>query len=524
MEREPLFSFPPSRVALCTRATLFFSIKKTHIFYPPPSPPQGRLIDHLRNSHSVDLDSLSILVLDEADRLLDAGFRDEVVQIVRSAPRARQTLLFSATMTAGVAELATVSLRKPVRLAADAAGAAPSTLAHEVVRLRGPTGESEREPTLLALAARSLARGRCIVFFDTKAAAHRAAMLFGLARLPPAAELHGAMTQAARLAALESFRKGDASFLLATDVAARGLDILGVETVVNAAASRTLESYLHRAGRTARAGAAGRVVTLAGDGDRLLLKRVTRAAGVTLTARVVPPAAVASWRDKIAALAPDITALVRAEATETALRKAEMEAVKAGNLVEHAATIAARPPRTWFATERDKRATQEAAKTAADDAAAAVTGGGNAKARKKEAIKRKRSDAVAEKAAKRRTALTDATFAGAAAARGAKSRARALREEGVSPGKAGRIAARAVDKSGSSAKKMRDAKKKKAKADAAGADTNRPPPPAKVYSGGGRSGKLKAPTTGRSKAEAKRFGRGGKGAASFKSKAKHKRR
>ena len=186
------------------------------------------MVDHLRNSPGVDVDDVSILVLDEADRLLDAGFRDEILQVVRATPRARQTLLFSATLTAGVNELASLSLRKPVRLAADADGAAPATLAHEVVRLRGAAGEADREAVLLALASRSLARGRAIVFFKTKAAAHRAAMLFGLARLPPAAELHGAMTQAARLGALEAFRTGEASFLLATDVAARGLDILGV--------------------------------------------------------------------------------------------------------------------------------------------------------------------------------------------------------------------------------------------------------------------------------------------------------
>ena len=103
--------------------------------------------------------------------------------------------------------------------------------------------------------------------------------------LPRAAELHGNMTQAARLEALEAFRTGAASFLLATDVAARGLDVLGVEAVLNVDAPPDVASYLHRAGRTARAGREGAGVTLAGDGDRALLKKIVRSAGVKLSAR-----------------------------------------------------------------------------------------------------------------------------------------------------------------------------------------------------------------------------------------------
>ena len=493
------------------------------------------MVDHLRNSHSVGLEDLAILVLDEADRLLDAGFRDEVHQVVRAAPRARQTLLFSATMTAGVRELASLSLRSPVRLAADAAGAAPSTLTHEVVRLRGAGGAGDRDAALLALASRSLSKGRAIAFFRTKAAAHRARILFGLAGLPAAAELHGAMTQAARLASLEAFRTGTARFLLATDVAARGLDILGVETVVNADPPAGVATFLHRAGRTARAGAAGRVVTLAADGDRALLKAVARAAGVSFTARALPPAALAKWRSSVASLEPDVAALARAEAQETALRKAEMEATKAENVIEHASEIAARPARTWFASAKEKAATKETARGAAKEAAETLEAPApaNAKSRKNEAHKRKRAEAKADGAARKRGALAAESAPAAPAVRGAKSRARALREQGVSPGKAGRMAV-AAGGAGSSAKKKRDAKKKIAKAAHAGggkaddggdaALTPRALGPSKVYAGGGRSGKLRAPASGRTKAEAKKFARGGKGAKAFKSKTRHRRR
>ncbi|GFH27760.1 uncharacterized protein HaLaN_26136, partial [Haematococcus lacustris] len=255
----------------------------------------GRLIDHLRNTQSVGLEDLAVLVLDEADRhvgLLEMGFQDEITEIVRMAPKKRQTMLFSATFNDEVKRLVSLSLKQPVRLAADAAAAVPKDLRQEI----GPAAAGQKEAQLLALCARSFRGGRTIVFFRTKQRAHRAKILFGLLGLPLAAELHGDMTQAARLESLEAFRTatapgppaaplafvaelhGDmtqaarlesleafrtatASFLLATDVAARGLDIQGVQVVINYDAARKLDAHLHRIGRTARAGASGIAVT-----------------------------------------------------------------------------------------------------------------------------------------------------------------------------------------------------------------------------------------------------------------------
>lgn len=181
----------------------------------------------------------------------------------------------------------------------------------------------------MALCSRTLASGRTIIFFSTKQRAHRAKILFGLASLPAAAELHGDMTQAARLASLEAFRRGEAAFLLATDVAARGLDILGVETVVNYDAPRELPTYLHRIGRTARAGAGGRSVTFAEDGDRALLKAVVKGTGAALAQRAVPAAAVVEWQDRVERMQDDFHDVIREEREERHLRKAEMEAQKA---------------------------------------------------------------------------------------------------------------------------------------------------------------------------------------------------
>ncbi|KAG6607623.1 DEAD-box ATP-dependent RNA helicase 28, partial [Cucurbita argyrosperma subsp. sororia] len=170
----------------------------------------GRMIDHLRNSMSVDLDDLAVLILDEADRLLELGFSAEIRELVRFCPKRRQTMLFSATMTEEVDELIKLSLTKPLRLSADPATKRPKTLTEEVVRLRRMR-EVNQEAVLLALCSKTFT-SRVIIFSGTKQAAHRLKILFGLAGLK-AAELHGNLTQVQRLDALELFRKQQVIFL-----------------------------------------------------------------------------------------------------------------------------------------------------------------------------------------------------------------------------------------------------------------------------------------------------------------------
>ena len=177
----------------------------------------GRLIDHVRNSHGVGLEDLAALVLDEADRLLEMGFLEEIREIVRHCPKRRQTLLFSATLTSGVEDLAEFSMRKPARLSADQIGTTPGTLTEEVLRLR-PGAAAMKEAHLLALVTRTFTK-RVIIFSRTKQQAHRLKIILGLSGIR-AAELHGDLTQTMRLAALEEFRVGDASHLVATDVVA----------------------------------------------------------------------------------------------------------------------------------------------------------------------------------------------------------------------------------------------------------------------------------------------------------------
>ncbi|EDR14996.1 uncharacterized protein LACBIDRAFT_290659 [Laccaria bicolor S238N-H82] len=216
----------------------------------------GRLIDHIRNSPAFTLDAIDILVLDEADRMLSDGFADELAEIIKSCPVSRQTMLFSATMTDSVDELVKMSLNKPVRLFVDPRKATARGLVQEFVRVRAGK-DSERSALLVALCKRTF-KNRVIIFLRSKKLAHQMRIVFSLLGLK-CEELHGDLSQEQRLKALQLFRDGQVDFLMATDLASRGLDIKGVETIINYDMPGQLSQYLHRVGRTARAGKQGRV-------------------------------------------------------------------------------------------------------------------------------------------------------------------------------------------------------------------------------------------------------------------------
>jgi len=152
----------------------------------------GRLIDHLRNSVVFSLDTLDVLVLDEADRMLEDGFADELAEIIRSCPQSRQTMLFSATMTDSVDELIKMSLDKPVRLFVDPKRATAKGLMQEFVRVRA--GKETDRPALLVSLCKRTFKQRTIVFFRSKKLAHQMRIVFGLLGLK-SDELHGDLTQ-----------------------------------------------------------------------------------------------------------------------------------------------------------------------------------------------------------------------------------------------------------------------------------------------------------------------------------------
>ena len=344
----------------------------------------GRIIDHVRNTHSFGLEDLATLILDEADRLLEMGFLEEIKEIVRQCPKKRQTLLFSATLTAGVEALASLSMKNPARLSADTLGTTPKYLVEEILKLK-PNQSAQKEAFLMAIVSRSFDKST-IVFTQTKQQAHRLKIIMGLSDVK-AGELHGDMTQTQRLAALDDFRTGKVTHLIATDVAARGLDIPSVDAVLSFDAPKTLASYLHRVGRTARAGKKGTALTFMEEGDRRLVKTIAKR-GANLKARVVPGNIVADWHKKIEDLEEQIVQINYEERTEKQLQKAEMEARKAENMIEHAADIKSRPAKTWFQSEREKRSTQKDALKAMQNAELDLTdarGRGKKYKRKQEA-------------------------------------------------------------------------------------------------------------------------------------------
>jgi ATP-dependent RNA helicase RhlE len=215
----------------------------------------GRLLD-LMNQGYVKLDTVSHLVLDEADRMLDMGFIRDVRKIVAALPRQRQSLLFSATMPTEVERLARQMLSNPVRVEATPEAVTVDQVDQHVVHVG-----SRDKRTLLTNLLADPALSRVIVFTRTKRGANRLAEHLGKADIAAEA-LHGNKSQGARQRALESFRTGQARVLVATDIAARGIDVLGVTHVINFEMPNMAESYVHRIGRTARAGAAGDAISL----------------------------------------------------------------------------------------------------------------------------------------------------------------------------------------------------------------------------------------------------------------------
>ncbi|PJF16861.1 hypothetical protein PSACC_03334 [Paramicrosporidium saccamoebae] len=312
----------------------------------------GRLIDHLRNSASFTLESVEILVLDEADRMLEDGFKDELDEIIKHTPKQRQTILFSATMTENVDELIRLSLRRPVRLFVDSNTAIARKLLQEFVRIREER-ETDRVPILLALCHRTCTE-RCIIFFPTKELAHRYRLILGLAGLK-CAELHGGLTQAERLDSLERFKLGKVDFLTATDVAARGLDIQGVKFVLNYSMPANYKLYLHRVGRTARAGLEGCSITLVGEGaDRKLLKMVIKNSTVPVKHRLIPPSVIEQHSVSSQNMQSALNGLLAEEREQKLLDRTEKELTRAENIMHHKKEIHSRPKKTWFQTSRQR--------------------------------------------------------------------------------------------------------------------------------------------------------------------------
>ncbi|WP_216208742.1 DEAD/DEAH box helicase [Amycolatopsis aidingensis] len=234
----------------------------------------GRLADHLASGH-VHLDAVELTVLDEADHMADLGFLPAVRRLLEQTRKGGQRLLFSATLDAGVDVLVRRFLTDPVTHSVDSARSPVTAMRHHVLHVQ----PDQRFPVLAELAS---APERTLVFTRTK---HRAKALTRklVASGVSAVELHGNLGQTARTRNLGAFAAGTATVLVATDIAARGVHVDDVRLVVHADPPVEHKAYLHRSGRTARAGAHGTVVTLMTDDQLADVRELTRKAGITAT-------------------------------------------------------------------------------------------------------------------------------------------------------------------------------------------------------------------------------------------------
>ena len=219
----------------------------------------GRLLD-LVTSNALRLGEVEFLVLDEADRMLDMGFIHDIRKIVAKLPRQRQTLLFSATMPQAIATLAHQMLRDPAKVAVTPAASTVERVEQRIIRV-----DRSAKPAVLAEILQRESIGRALVFTRTKHGADK--VVRGLAKAGISAHaIHGNKSQNQRERVLSAFRKGDVLTLIATDIAARGIDVDGISHVVNFDLPNVPETYVHRIGRTARAGATGVAISLC-DGE-----------------------------------------------------------------------------------------------------------------------------------------------------------------------------------------------------------------------------------------------------------------
>jgi len=297
----------------------------------------GRLLDHFQNDYA-KLDGLEILVLDEADRMLDMGFLPDVRRVLKHLPKVEQTLFFSATLPPPIIELAGEMLREPARLNVERKSAPATGITQAVYPVK-----EELKPYLLVELLRRGDIKNVLVFTRTKHRANRLAEF--LERQGVSCDrIHGNRSQAQRTDALSRFKGGDLQVLVATDIAARGIDVEALSHVINFDVPNIPEDYIHRVGRTARAEMVGDAFTFVSEGEAAELHAIERAVGSRLPSRTVEgfdydaqPAErfEIPLQERIAAIRAR-RAEERARAKEKAEKKAQREAQEKARLEEKA--------------------------------------------------------------------------------------------------------------------------------------------------------------------------------------------
>jgi ATP-dependent RNA helicase RhlE len=240
----------------------------------------GRLMDHVKR-RTTSIDKIEILVLDEADHMLDLGFLPQIREILRRVPKERQTLMFSATMPDSIEMIARDFMNNPVRIDITPVGGAAEGITHRLYVVK----EADKRNALLALLLQEL--GSTLVFTRRKVDAE---WLFHILDRQghPVARIHADQSQGKRVDALKTFREGQHRILVATDIAGRGIDIPGIEQVINFDIPENVDDYVHRAGRTARGKALGIVSTIATWQDLPMVRKIEEVLGEKIARCTVP--------------------------------------------------------------------------------------------------------------------------------------------------------------------------------------------------------------------------------------------
>ncbi|RKX28148.1 MAG: ATP-dependent RNA helicase RhlE [Candidatus Zixiibacteriota bacterium] len=240
----------------------------------------GRLMDHITRK-SVNLTNTEVLVLDEADRMLDMGFAPDIKKIMKSIPGKHQTMLFSATMPKEIGAIAEKLMENPIRIEISRSGATPAEVSHEMFVI------NKRDKSRLLAVQLKQCSGPVLVFTKTKWMARKLTAKVNSMGFV-AAEIHSNRSQAQRRLALEGFKRGRFQILIATDIAARGIDVSGIELVVNYDMPANSEDYVHRIGRTGRAGKTGHAISFATNDQKGSIGSIERFMKTKLAISALP--------------------------------------------------------------------------------------------------------------------------------------------------------------------------------------------------------------------------------------------
>ena len=321
----------------------------------------GRLLDLIYNNKNLSLEHVNILVLDEADKLLELGFKDAIFEILEliKKNRNRQTLLFSATLNPKLLDLGEHALNNPIKIKI-AQSAILTNLSQSIIRIKFTNLTEniyEKRMAYLITIINKKKLNRTIIFFNTKQDCHKCILYFKKFGINSCTELHGNITQTERIKSLEEFQKGNVKFLMATDIAGRGIDIEKVKCVINFQMPLIGERYIHRVGRTARKGYVGEAITICDDKERLLIKKIFKKEKVDISLKPIKVnnEEIKDMYKKIMKIKDEIDENILEEKTEKQFEMAEKDIEKTMNIKIHQKEIQNRPKKIWYQSTKEKK-------------------------------------------------------------------------------------------------------------------------------------------------------------------------